>query len=1072
MDHTTGMARQLVGIREDFARYSVISQRLWQYCLLALVALCLMPAIAGAAFTDNGDGTVTDASTGLTWKHCGEGQTWTGSNCAGPLTYYTWTAANALTNSTYAGKSDWRVPSLTELQTLIIPTVYSSTISSINSSVFPNQNYIFWSSTTDTGKLTNAMYVNFIYGMTSSFGKANSIAVHLVRGSLTSTPGTDGGSGGDTGGDTTVNTLAAGWNLLGNSVALTIQVDALYGDPATVASVWAWDAPAAMWKFYTPSKTAQELAAYTQSKGYGIISDIKPGEGYWVNALKNATIPAQDGTPFILTSENLSIGWNLVTTSEDISPSDLNYKLSTTPPGLDTGIPNNLTTLWAWDNASLKWYFYAPSLDAQGGTVLSAYISSKGFLDFDQNKKTLGKGIGFWINKTGEPLTVTSPTLSLALTADDGITPVTSVTNTDPALVTATVLDADGKAVANAIVTFSVDPLYGIFAGGTNTALTDSSGLATAKLTTANTSGGAATVSASVTVDGQSVQGSINYSIGSSVLSLSSITLPVAPLSAYGTGTISVDVLNNGELYTTPIAVTFTSACTASGKATLTPTVTTVNGTATASYLDNGCNNASPGDTITATLLNGVTATAKLKVNSPTIGSLQFVSVETNPESTPPMITLKGTGGTGKSETAKVTFRVVDSAGHPLGNTLVNFSLNTTLGGLSLTSDEASSDPNTGNVVTYVQAGTMSTTVLVTASTGQLSTQSGILYISTGIPAQDSISLSASVLNIEGWNYDGETTDLNIHLADHFHNPVVDGTPVYFTSEGGAVDPGCTTVNNTCTAKLTSQALRPNNGRVTVLARTTGDEAFIDLNSNGKVDDASEMIDANGVATDTGEAYVDYNEDGVRDNTSEPYIDFNGNGQYDGITLGGGVGATTSGDDLYNGLLCTDGADICSQNQSMDVRDSIVIVFSTSDAFIAITDDDGQLIDLPPCDPIAGTSGGSKDVTVTVVDWHGNAMPAGTKVELESGNGTINNSSSTAYSHVVPSTSGCRTEFPGCPAQAASNTFGDIYVTLISDSKYNEDSGKCVNPSNTGVLFVSVTTPKGTTTTTSMTITD
>jgi hypothetical protein len=1034
--------------------------------------LCLLPSFAQAAYTDNADGTVTDMTTGLTWKHCGEGQTWAGGSCAGSLTPYTWTEANALTNSTYAGKSDWRVPTLEELQTLITPTIYQPTISSINSSVFPNQNYIFWSSTTDPAKNTNAMYVNFIYGMTSTFGKANSIAVHLVRDTATTTTTTSTTEDTDSTTSTTISitqSVPSGWNLLGNSLQQTIPVATLYDKPESVASVWTWDATGAQWQFYTPAKSAAELAAYTQGKGYGALSEIKPGDGYWVNALKTITLPPQTGAPFNLTAEGLSLGWNLVTTGDDISPSDLNYKLSTTPPGLDTGIPNNLTTLWAWDNSSLKWYFYAPSLEAQGDAVLNNYITSKGFLDFSVNKKTLGKGIGFWINKTGAPLVITSPTLTLSLTADDGITPVTSVSNTDPALVTATVLDADGKAVANAIVTFSVDPMYGAFAGGTNTALTDTNGIATAKLTTANTSGGAATVSASVMVKGQTVQGSLNYSIGSSVLTLSELTVPSAPLSAYGTGTISVDVLNNGEPYTTPIAVTFTSACAASGNATLTESVTTVNGTATASYLDNGCNNAAPGDTITATLLNGVTATAKLKVNSPTIGSLQFVSVETNPESTPPMITLKGTGGTNKSETAKVTFRVVDSAGHPLGNTLVHFTLNTTLGGLALTSSEASSDPTTGNVVTYVQAGTMSTTVLVTASTGQLSTQSGILYISTGIPAQDSISLSASFINIEGWNFDGETTDLTVHLADHFHNPVVDGTPVYFTSEGGAVAPGCTTVGNSCTAKLTSQALRPYNGRLTVLARTTGDEAFIDLNSNGKVDDAGEMIDANGAATDVGEAYLDYNEDGVRDTTAEPYIDFNSSGQYDGLTLGGGVGATTSGDDKYSGLLCTEGADICSEGTSIDVRASFVIIFSTSTADIVIND--GQPINLPPCDPLAKTDGGSKSVSVTVVDHHGNAMPAGTKVSLETSNGGINAKDSKTYEYIVPNTNGCRSDYPGCPSMAGTPTFGEQTVTLISDSVFNTSTQEC-DATGSGVLSITVTTPNEVVTTSAEIVTD
>jgi hypothetical protein len=1016
----------------------VMWQRLIVISLLALWWSVGSPAVAGATYTDNGDGTVTDSTTGLVWKHCGEGQTWSANKCSGQLAAYSWTAANALTNATtFAGHSDWRVPALSELQSIVAATIYTPTIMSINATAFPNQNTLFWSSTSDATTPSNGMYVSFIYGNTNSISKSTTLPVHLVRGVTTSSLAI-------------TQSLAQGWNLLGNNLGNTITVSSLYGDPEVVTTVWKWDSASATWQFYTPAKSADELLAYTQSKGYGLLSEIKPGEGYWVNAKTATTLPTQSGTPYSLSAADLAMGWNLVSTADDISPADLNRKLSDAPPGMN-GTPNNFTTLWAWDGPSAKWYFYSPSLDAQGGTVLSDYIASKGYLDFNQANKTLGKGIGFWINKTGADLVIGNPSLGLTMTDAAGAA-VTSVSNSSPAHVTATVLDANGAAVANTIVTFTVDPAFGAFSGGANTALTDASGKATVTLTTANTTGGASTVSASATVNGVAVTASLNYGIGTSVLTLSPITFsPDPPLSAYGTASVSVQVLNNGQPYTTPIAISFTSACAASGKATLTPSVTTVNGTATASYLDNGCNNSNPGDTVTATLMNGVTATGELKVSSPAIGSLQFVSVETNPVSTPPMITLKGTGGANKAEIAKVTFRVVDSAGNPVGNTLVNFSLNTGLGGLALTSTSAASDPATGNVVTYVQAGTMSTSVRVTASTGTLSTQSDQLFVSTGVPSQDSISLSASTHNIEGWAYDGITTDLTVRLADHFHNPVLDGTAVYFTSEGGAVTSACLTANNQCTVKFTSQALRPTNGRITVLARTTGDEAFTDLNSNGTVDSAEEMIDANGDSTDIGEAYLDYNEDGIWDPTKEPFYDFNGNGVFDGTTLGGAVGSTSSGDGKYHGLLCTPGAAICSPQKSIDVRASIVIILSTSTPAPIIING-GAPITLLSTDP-------PQTFTVTVVDQHGNAMPAGTKVTFATTNGEI---VAGGDDYVVPDSTGCRPGYSDCPASAQSPTFGNLPITMQSS----------VDGVNSGLFTVTVTTPNGTITKRSMAVTD
>jgi hypothetical protein len=58
-----------------------------------------------------------------------------------------------------------------------------------------------------------------------------------------------------------------------------------------------------------------------------------------------------------------------------------------------------MTSLWAWDANQANWYFYAPSLDAQGGSVLSEYISRSKYKDFTTNGKTLGNGVGIWVNR-------------------------------------------------------------------------------------------------------------------------------------------------------------------------------------------------------------------------------------------------------------------------------------------------------------------------------------------------------------------------------------------------------------------------------------------------------------------------------------------------------------------------------------------------------------------------------------------------------------------------------------------------------------------------------------------------
>ena len=190
--------------------------------------------------------------------------------------------------------------------------------------------------------------------------------------------------------------VVQGWNLLGNSLKQSISVAALFGDTAVVTSAWKWDAASTRWQFYAPSLAAGPLQTYAESKGYGVLSVINPGEGYWLNAKLPTVIGNQAGPSFNLSNPNLTPGWNLVATGNDVSASAFNKSLSDVPPSPEV-VPLNLTSLWAWDPLLSEWYFYAPILDASGG--LAGYIADKGYLDFTLHSKTLGKGTGFWVNK-------------------------------------------------------------------------------------------------------------------------------------------------------------------------------------------------------------------------------------------------------------------------------------------------------------------------------------------------------------------------------------------------------------------------------------------------------------------------------------------------------------------------------------------------------------------------------------------------------------------------------------------------------------------------------------------------
>lgn len=77
--------------------------------------------MAEQGWVDNGDGTATNSKTKLTWKRCYEGQTWTGSSCTGEPKGYTWDEAKKL-KSNFAGKTDWRLPTIDELHTIVYCT--------------------------------------------------------------------------------------------------------------------------------------------------------------------------------------------------------------------------------------------------------------------------------------------------------------------------------------------------------------------------------------------------------------------------------------------------------------------------------------------------------------------------------------------------------------------------------------------------------------------------------------------------------------------------------------------------------------------------------------------------------------------------------------------------------------------------------------------------------------------------------------------------------------------------------------------------------------------------------------
>jgi len=428
------------------------------------------------------------------------------------------------------------------------------------------------------------------------------------------------------------------------------------------------------------------------------------------------------------------------------------------------------------------------------------------------------------------------------------------------------------------------------------------------------------------------------------------------------------------------ITVTFTSACAAGGLANIVESsVTTVTGGATATYSATGCSGS---DAITATAnVNGtvLTASGTVTVAAATVGSIQFVSAS------PDNIGLLGTGGAGRQETSTVRFAVTDSTGGPVSGATVDFTLNTTIGGIQLTPTSVTSDVQ-GFAQTVISAGSVATSVRVTATVNPsnpvIAAQSDQLTITTGIPDNDSVSLSMACVNIEGWNRDGETTDVTVRMSDRYNNPVPDGTAVTLNAEGGQIGGSCQTTTTpangagVCTVTFVSQDPRDNgtgDGRVSIIAFAIGEESFIDVDADGIFNNADSPIEI-------GEPFRDDNENGSADSAAgEFFADFNSNQMWDDATQADYLN--------FNGLLCDSMTALCSANETLFVSDQGVVVMSAGAA--TITDNVGGSITLA----VPGGEGVAS-FTLTIGDNKGNLttpqpMASGTTVDVTTSNGSM-----------------------------------------------------------------------------------
>ncbi len=464
---------------------------------------------------------------------------------------------------------------------------------------------------------------------------------------------------------------------------------------------------------------------------------------------------------------------------------------------------------------------------------------------------------------------------------------LTVVESSGTYLVQATVVDGNGtRVIDGTVVNFSASPsTVSISQSGTTT-----SGIASVPFVPASV--GDTTLTATTT---NGVTESILFEQAGPPASITLATSVDAGeiLPQNGVAALTVTVLDStGQPVIDGTSVSFIAT-----EGSVNPsTALTINGAATATYL-------------AGTASGVVEITATVETGSGPISEVQNIEVETGiaasvlVESVQPSTI--GIKGSGKEDTALITYRILDSFGNPaLDGIEVNFEIVTTTGGgegLTATSAKTAG----GKVSVSLRSGTAAGTVAVKASTVDESDPANPIAISTvalvsmvsNRPDSDRITIGAEKLNLAGGVTLGLQSMIHAYLGDHAGNVPPDGTPVSFYTECGTIGQSTGFVTSTTfgVASATLQTSAPtvpglgglpytvngvdypggNVGLCRIMAMTPGTGGFQDLNGNGVFDVGSDICD-----TELSEPYVDANDSSAYED-GEFYVDVNENGQFD-----------------------------------------------------------------------------------------------------------------------------------------------------------------------------------------------
>ena len=391
------------------------------------------------------------------------------------------------------------------------------------------------------------------------------------------------------------------------------------------------------------------------------------------------------------------------------------------------------------------------------------------------------------------------------------------------------VTDQSGKGISGALVTFTVTG--GVVLGSSNGAvLTNTSGEASISVKPENlNTNGAYQISAVADFDGaEASTPALNFSLQATNIMLVDLTAASTQLESGGSTNITLKTQDaNTKVNQNNVNVEFTAPC---GKFEPATVVSSNQGNVTTTYKAIGTDGKLCTGTqkISARGLNIQEVGIDVSIKALEANSLVYTSNKVN----------LGIRKSGSASSGQIEFTLYAN-GVPIADQDVLIEKVQAPEDLSFVSfgnqnnKTIKSDSN-GKVIVNLYPGDKPGPVEIRAtlvSDKNVSAVSKNVSVSIGRVTQDGLSLSVSKNSLQNV-IDGDTATITARMVDRTRNPVPDGTVISFVSEGGKVEPNCSTVQGVCSVTLTTQEPRPLDNRVTVLAYVEGDKSFTDLDGD------------------------------------------------------------------------------------------------------------------------------------------------------------------------------------------------------------------------------------------------